>query len=78
MSTTITISGPGSVINFEYYLILKALRDVGITVLEDNDEGHSDVEKSAEYVKQLSERLASGEIKDWTVQLKAKHLPWGG
>ena len=43
--TDIIISGLGSVINYEYYVILKALQDAGITVVEDNPHPHEDPQK---------------------------------
>lgn len=74
----IIITGPGGVINFEYYLILKALRDAGINVVEDNPYGYSDDAESFEHISQIQERISSGEIKNWSVLLKANHQPWGG
>lgn len=75
---TITITGPGDVINFEYYLILKALRDAGIDVIEDNPYGYSGDAEPSKHITQIQERLSSGQIKNWAVQLNAKHIPWGG
>lgn len=75
--SVITITGPGGVINFEYYLILNALRAAGITVIENNDCAVA-THEAEEHIQMISERLASGDIKNWSVRLEAKHLPWGG
>lgn len=76
--SVITITGPGGVINFEYYVILKALRDAGISVTEDNECAYAEAVEAEEHVTAIGERLLSGDIKNWSVRLEARHLPWGG
>jgi hypothetical protein len=67
--TRITISGPGGCINREYYVILKALRDAGFEVEEENGcpKDHPG-----------SPPIIDGLKYDGLVRLKADHLPWGG
>lgn len=77
-TSIITITGPGGVINFEYYVILKALRDAGISVTEDNESAYAEAVDAEEHVCAVSDRLTSGDIKNWCVRLEARHLPWGG
>lgn len=76
--SVITITGPGGVINFEYYLILKALKDAGIEVAEVNVCAYETPDEADRHVAIIGDRLRSGDIKSWSVQLEARHLPWGG
>lgn len=76
--SVITITGPGGVINFEYYIILKALKDAGIEVAEVNDCAYETSDEADRHVALIGDRLQSGDIKNWSVQLEARHLPWGG
>lgn len=74
--TEIKITGPGGVINYEYYVILKALKDAGIQVEEINDSPEESPEKHLEMIKS---RIDTGFIKSpWQVKLIANHMPWGG
>jgi hypothetical protein len=76
--SVITITGPGEVINFEYYLVLKALKDAGIEVAEVNECAYQTSAEVEQHLLTIGGRIASGDIKNWSVRLEAKHLPWGG
>lgn len=79
--TEITITGPGGVINFEYYVILKALQAAGIKVEEQNEYGYTGEDRlhlAEQHTSLMAGRLAGGDIKEWKVKLKANHIPWGG
>lgn len=82
---TITITGPGGVINFETIIIKRALEDAGIIVEVEDDTpfGSRPIhplviqETEDEYVERVTTMYRSGKIKN-TVKLIAKHCPWGG
>ncbi len=67
--TTITISGPGQTFDDEYCIILKALKDAGFEVIEDNE-----YPPNKEHYNNLT-RLS---LQSSKVKLVAKHQPWGG
>lgn len=84
MSTTITITGHGSIINFEVEMINRLLIDLGYKVTLKNphpfvandldDSTIKTLEDFLEYRKSLlKEKSVLNEI-----ILEAKHLPWGG
>lgn len=84
MGIKVTVAGPGGLINYEYYTILKALKAAGVTVIEENDCPEEDPE---ECLKEIYRRLTDDNWAapyDWskkievTVKLKAEHWPWGG
>jgi hypothetical protein len=75
MVTTIEISGPGGTINYPVNVIVKALKEAGLQV-EVQDDYPSD--NADENMRDVKERIDSGEIKDWKINVKTKHLPWGG
>lgn len=72
----VKITGPGGCINYEYYVILKALQDAGFEVIEDN---YAPEENSEEFVKEIRRRIDTGFIESpHQVKLVANHVPWGG
>jgi len=75
MVTTIEISGPGGTIGYPKDVIVKALREAGLQV-EVQDDYPSD--NADELMSKTKKAIDSGEIKDWKINVKAKHLFWGG
>ena len=75
MVTTIEISGMGGTINYPVDVIVRALKEAGLQV-EVQDDYPSD--NADEMMRDMKERIDSGEIKDWKINVKTKHLPWGG
>lgn len=73
--TTIEIKGPGGTINYPVNVIVKALKEAGLQV-EVQDDYPSD--NADEMMSLVKEQIDSGEIKDWKINVKTKHLPWGG
>lgn len=71
----ITITGPGGVINYEYYTILEALKNAGIRIVEDNS--HPE-ENPHEFTREIKNRLDNEYNGDIWVKLSANHIPWGG
>jgi hypothetical protein len=74
--TTITISGPGGVINNEAAVVVQALRDAGFEVTVDNkcDETPPlDAATVSEHVARFTEKCGP-----WKVHVKVSHVPWGG
>ena len=69
--TTVTISGPGGVINNEAAVVVQALRDAGFKVTVDNkyDETPLDAADVAKHVAKCG---------SWEVHVKVNHIPWGG
>ena len=75
MVTTIEIKGPGGTCNYPTDVIVKALKEAGLQV-EVQDDYPSD--NADEMMRDMKERIDSGEIKDWKINVKTKNLPWGG
>jgi hypothetical protein len=71
----IIIKGAGGTIGYPTEVIIKALREAGITVEVEDDHPCEDVER---LLTETKKRLDSGYIKEWKVVVKTKHLPWGG
>ena len=63
---TVTVSGPGGVINNEMLVIEQALKNLKYTVIVENDRD----------VKTKPDPWREGE--GITIKLKADHQPWGG
>lgn len=74
-AATITVSGPGSAINLEYYLILKAFEEAGIVVEQDNPYPKEDPNS---YLHSLLEEIKDKRLGMIKVKLIAQHYPWGG
>lgn len=73
--TEIRITGAGGTISYEYYVILKALKEAGLTVVEQNDFPESNPQK---HLKTIKRRITTEVIEDKEVKLIAVHVPWGG
>jgi len=67
--------GTSSIINLEYYLILKALEEAGIVVEQDNPDPKEDPNN---YMNSLLGELKNKRLSMLKVKLIAKHYPWGG
>ncbi len=75
MVTTIEIKGPGGTCNYLADVIVKALKEAGLQVeVQDDYPSHN----ADEMMRDMKERIDSGEIKDWKINVKTKNLPWGG
>ena len=72
----ITVEGLGGLINFEYYLIVQALRDAGCNVVEDNDYPYTDIE-AKEYLDKVKKAYRNSSPSNRAI-VSAKHFPWGG
>ena len=72
---TIEITGLGGTINYPKEVIVKALKEAGLQV-EVQDDYPSD--NADELMSKTKKAIDSGEIKDWKINVKAKHLFWGG
>jgi len=73
--TTIEISGLGGTIDYPKEVIVKALKEAGLQVeVQDDYPSHN----ADEMMRDMKERIDSGEIKDWKINVKTKNLPWGG
>ena len=70
----IEITGPGGVINYEYLVVLDALKAAGIDVLESNDYPEIAPE---EFLDMIRQRIDDGIVKKEVI-LYAYHRPWGG
>jgi hypothetical protein len=75
MVTTIEIKGPGGTCNYPADVIVKALKEAGLQVEVQDDYPTEDAEEMMSLTK---ERINSGEIKDWKVNVKATHCFWPG
>ena len=75
MVTTIEITGLGGTINYPKEVIVKALKEAGLQV-EVQDAYPSD--NADEMMRDMKERIDSGEIKDWKINVKATHCFWPG
>ena len=73
--TTIEIKGPGMTIQFPTEIIIKALKDAGLQVDVEDQFPSDNVD---ELISEMKNKINSGEIKDWKINVKTKHLPWGG
>ena len=73
--TTIEIAGLGGTIDYPKEIIVKALKEAGLQVeVQDDYPSHN----ADEMMRDMKERIDSGEIKDWKINVKIKNLPWGG
>ena len=73
--TTIEISGLGGTINYPVNVIVKALKETGLQVeVQDDYPSHN----ADEMMRDMKERIDSGEIKDWKINVKTKHFFWPG
>ena len=73
--TTIEIAGLGGTIDYPKEIIVKALKEAGLQVeVQDDYPSHN----ADEMMRDMKERIDSGEIKDWKINVKTKNLPWGG
>ncbi len=80
MRTKITVVGMGGCINFEMKLIQKALENVGIKVIVNNDAEDWVCSNEPNYMDNVTKALIKQkyEGKQCTVELTAEHTPWGG
>lgn len=70
----IEITGPGGVINYEYLVVLDALKAAGIHVYESNDYPEIAPEEFIDMIRQrIDDRIVKKEV-----SLYAHHQPWGG
>ena len=72
---TIEITGLGGTIDYPKEVIVKALKEAGLQV--EVQDAHSS-EDAEEMMRITKERIDSGEIKDWKVNVKATHCFWPG
>ena len=72
---TIEITGLGGTINYPKEVIVKALKEAGLQV--EVQDAHP-TEDAEEMMSLMKERINSGEIKDWKVNVKATHCFWPG
>jgi hypothetical protein len=56
-------------------VIVKALEEAGLQVEVQNDYPSDNAD---ELMGKTKKAISSGEIKDWKINVKAKHLFWGG
>ena len=72
---TIEITGLGGTINYPKEVIVKALKEAGLQVeVQDDYPSHN----ADEMMRDMKERIDSGEIKDWKINVKTKHFFWPG
>jgi hypothetical protein len=72
---TIEITGLGGTINYPKEVIVKALKEAGLQVEVQDDCPSKDAD---EMMSSTKKQIDSGEIKDWKVNVKAKHCFWPG
>ena len=73
--TTIEIAGLGGTIDYPKEIIVKALKEAGLQVeVQDDYPSHN----ADEMMRDMKERIDSGEIKDWKINVKTKHCFWPG
>ena len=72
---TIEITGLGGTIDYPKEVIVKALKEAGLQV--EVQDAHSS-EDAEEMMRLTKERIDSGKIKDWRVNVKATHCFWPG
>ena len=72
---TIEITGLGGTIDYPKEVIVKALKEAGLQV--EVQDAHSS-EDAEEMMRLTKERIDSGKIKDWKVNVKATHCFWPG
>ena len=75
MITTIEITGLGGTINYPIEVIIKALKEAGISVEVENDYPSDNPD---EMISLIKKQIDSGEIKDWKINIKTKNIFWGG
>jgi len=78
---SITVSGPGEVINTEMHLLANVLISAGYTVEVHNDHPPKPEVDMDKRLTELYERWDKGESdydKPIEIRLEAEHLPWGG
>ena len=75
MITTIEIKGPGGTINYPTGVIVKALKEAGLQVEVQDSHPSDNIE---EILIENKKMIDDGRIKDWKINVKATHLPWGG
>ena len=72
---TIEITGLGGTIDYPKEVIVKALKEAGLQVEVQDSHSSEDAE---EMMRLTKERIDSGKIKDWKVNVKATHCFWPG
>jgi hypothetical protein len=72
---TVEITGLGGTIDYPKEVIVKALKDAGLQVEVQDDYPSKDAD---EMMSLMKKQIDSGEIKDWKVNVKAKHCFWPG
>lgn len=83
---TITITGPGGIVNYEAEVIIAALQAAGVNVMVDNPQPSKDpAAMVAEIYKRLTDDNWAGDeypnlrgrIEKYA-HVVVKHIPWGG
>jgi hypothetical protein len=72
---TIEITGLGGTIDYPKEVIVKALKEAGLQVEVQDDYPSKNAD---EMMGLMKKQIDSGEIKDWKVNVKAKHCFWPG
>jgi hypothetical protein len=72
---TVEITGMGGTIAYPKEVIVKALKEAGLEVEVQDDYPYKDAE---EMMSETKRRIDNGEIKDWKINVKAKHCFWPG
>jgi hypothetical protein len=72
---TVEITGMGGTIAYQKEVIVKALKEAGLEVEVQDDYPYKDAE---EMMSETKRRIDNGEIKDWKINVKAKHCFWPG
>ena len=72
---TVEITGLGGTIAYPKEVIVKALKEAGLEVEVQDDYPYKDAEKMMSETKR---QIDNGEIKDWKINVKAKHCFWPG
>jgi hypothetical protein len=72
---TVEITGLGGTIAYPKEVIVKALKEAGLEVEVQDDYPYKDAE---EMMSETKRRIDNGEIKDWKINVKAKHCFWPG
>ena len=67
---TVEITGLGGTIDYPKEVIVKALKEAGLQVEVQDDNPSKDVD---EMMSVMKKSIDSGEIKDWKINVKAKH-----
>jgi DNA-binding Lrp family transcriptional regulator len=74
IKTTVIVEGPGTIINYEMFIIEQALRAAGLTVIVVNDYPEDNELETLSHTHQFVSDFP--DVKE--VTLVAKHYPWGG